>query len=121
MQKHNQLEQTAKQIAQQLRKQDAHLSPHLTRQLKTMRENAIRQAHASPLQKNGRGTLSMSLVQYRYPVVLLFCALVLALSFVWMQAKNNTMTSDAYLLSEDLPPEAFVDEEFDTWISKDSY
>jgi len=29
--------------------------------------------------------------------------------------------SDAYLLSEELPPEAFINEEFGAWISQDGY
>jgi hypothetical protein len=121
MNRQNQSEQLANTIAQQLRDDDAHLSKATAQRLQKVRENAMQHFAQTSPQKNANGTLAMSLAQYRYPVVLLLCAIVLSLSYVWMQSRTANLTTDAYLLSEDLPPEAFVDEEFDTWITKDSY
>lgn len=121
MNRQNQSEQLANNIAKQLRDDDAHLSKATAQRLQKVRENALQHfAQVSPKQ-TGNNTLAISLAQYRYPLVLLLCAIVLSLSYVWMQSRTANLTTDAYLLSEDLPPEAFVDEEFDTWISKDGY
>ena len=111
------LDAQAKQIAGLL---DAHancLSMRTLKQLENGRARAI-QAHAqqvSGVSVNDDGTLSnMSgwVEHHRLATASIVLAAILA-GFVGMQSLKHQESSDAFLLSADLPPEAFVDRGFE--------
>ena len=107
----------AKQIAGLL---DAHanrLSMRMLKQLENGRERAVK-AHAqqiSGVSVNSDGTLSSIsawAAHHRIASAGLVLAAVVA-GFVMMQTMQHHESSDAFLLSADLPPEAFVDRGFE--------
>ena len=111
------LDAQAKQIAGLL---DAHanrLSMRILKQLENGRARAI-QAHVqqvSGVSVNHDGTLSnMSswVEHHRLATASIVLAAILA-GFVGMQSLKHQESSDAFLLSADLPPEAFVDRGFE--------
>ena len=111
------LDAQAKQIVGLL---DAHanrLSMRTLKQLENGRARAI-QAHAqqvSGVSVNDDGTLSnMSgwVEHHRLATASIVLAAILA-GFVGMQSLKHQESSDAFLLSADLPPEAFVDRGFE--------
>ncbi len=104
-----------KALAKQLRQDDRHLSPPVAHRLQQARLQALRQPQAAATGK----TLVLSLLQQRHAWLLLF-GLLLGLSY-WVLQPFSNHVSDAYLLSEELPPEAFINEEFGAWISQDGY
>ena len=111
------LDAQAKQIAGLL---DAHancLSMRTLKQLENGRARAI-QAHAqqvSGVSVNDDGTLSNTsgwVEHHRLATASIVLAAILA-GFVGMQSLKHQESSDAFLLSADLPPEAFVDRGFE--------
>jgi Protein of unknown function (DUF3619) len=110
------LDAEAKQIARLLDDNANHLNLRTLTQLESGRERAL-QAHAqqSGVSMNRNGTISHLFgwtEQHRMVSIgLLFGAILVG--FVCMQALKQSEPSDAFLLSEDLPPEAFVDRGFE--------
>jgi hypothetical protein len=111
------LDTQARQIAGLL---DAHanrLSLRTLKQLENGRERAVK-AHAqqvSGVSVNHDGTLnsiSAWAEQHRIVSAGLVLAAIIA-GFVIMQSLSHRESSDAFLLSADLPPEAFVDRSFE--------
>ena len=107
----------AKQIVGLL---DAHanrLSMRTLKQLENGRERAVK-AHVqqiSGLSINRDGTLSSLSAwaeQHRMAMAGIVLAAILA-GFLSMQSFKHQEASDAFLLSADLPPEAFVDRSFE--------
>jgi nitrogen fixation-related uncharacterized protein len=119
MEKSNQyteLDTQAKQIASLLDDNATHLNLRTLTQLENARERAL-QAHA---QRAGvlihqNGTMSHLFgwtEQHRMVSISLLLGAILV-GFMWMQSMKQAEPSDAFLLSEDLPPEAFVDRGFE--------
>ena len=113
----HEIDMQAKQIAGLL---DAHanrLSMRTLKQLENGRERAVK-AHAqqiSGLSINRDGTLS-NLSAWAEHHRMVSAGLVLGViiaGFVLMQSLSHQQPSDAFLLSADLPPEAFVDRGFE--------
>ena len=112
----------AKQIAGLLDAHASRLSMRTLKQLENGRERAlqlhIKQAHAqkvSGLSVNHDGTLSSVsgwVEHHRLATASIVLAAILA-GFVSMQSLKHKESSDAFLLSADLPPEAFVDRGFE--------
>ncbi|MGB7815289.1 MAG: DUF3619 family protein [Methylotenera sp.] len=110
-------EAQAKQIAGLL---DAHanrLSMRTLKQLENGRERAVK-AHAQQItgtSVNHDGTLN-SIYSWTEHHRIISAGLVLGAiiaGFVLVQSFGNKESSDAFLLSADLPPEAFVDRSFE--------
>lgn len=111
------LEQQGRQIAGLLEDNAKRLSMRTLKQLETGRERALK-AHAtqvsgSTFNKDGSLTqLSVWAEHHRLFSAGLVLAAILV-GFMLMQALSNNESSDAFLLSADLPPEAFVDRGFE--------
>ena len=111
------LDAQAKQIAGLL---DAHancLSMRTLKQLENGRARAI-QAHAqqvSGVSVNHDGTLSnmSGWVEHHHLATASIVLAAILAGFVGMQSLKHQESSDAFLLSADLPPEAFVDRGFE--------
>ena len=106
-----------KQIAGLLDAHAKRLSMRTLKQLENGRERAVK-AHAaqvSGVSLNQGGTLSgMSAWAEHHRVASAGLVLVAIIAgFVLMQTLNKKESSDAFLLSADLPPEAFVDRGFE--------
>ncbi len=116
------LDLSAKQIAGLLDAHANHLSMLTLKQLENGRERAlqlhIKQVHAAKtlgLSVNRDGTLSSFSAwtdQHRIATAGIVLAAILA-GFIGMQSFAPRESSDAFLLSADLPPEAFVDRGFE--------
>lgn len=113
----NDLEVQGRQIAGFLEDNAKRLSMRTLKQLETGRERAVK-AHAAQISgatfnKDGSLTqLSAWAEHHRIFSAGLVLAAILV-GFVLMQALSNNESSDAFLLSADLPPEAFVDRGFE--------
>ncbi|MBC7756915.1 MAG: DUF3619 family protein [Bdellovibrio sp.] len=107
----------AKQISGLLDVHANHLSMRTLKQLENGRERAVK-AHAaqvSGLSVNRDGTfsgLSAWADHHRLVTAGIVLAAILA-GFIGMQSLKHQESSDAFLLSADLPPEAFVDRGFE--------
>jgi Protein of unknown function (DUF3619) len=107
----------AKQIAGLLDAHASRLSMRMLKQLENGRERAVK-AHAaqqSGISVNRDGTLSSLSVwaeHHRIATAGMVLAAIVA-GFVMMQSFKHQEASDAFLLSADLPPEAFVDRGFE--------
>ena len=116
LQKHE-IDMQAKQIAGLLNAHANRLSMRTLKQLENGRERAVK-AHAqqiSGVSINRDGTLS-SLSAWAEHHRMAMAGIVLAAivaGFLSMQSFQHQGASDAFLLSADLPPEAFVDRGFE--------
>lgn len=115
------LDAQAKQIAGLL---DAHanrLSMRTLKQLENGRERAVK-AHEQQISGAGMnhdGTLN-SIYSWTEHHRIVSTGLVLGaiiVGFVLIQSFSNKESSDAFLLSADLPPEAFVDRSFEPYLN----
>jgi Protein of unknown function (DUF3619) len=117
----NEMDMQAKQIAGLL---DAHanrLSMRTLKQLENGRERAVK-AHAQQLSGvnvNRDGTLSgiSSWVEHHRMAMAGFALAAIVAGFMAAQSFKHQESSDAYLLSADLPPEAFVDRGFEPFLN----
>jgi hypothetical protein len=111
------LDRQARQIAGLLDAHAKRLSLRTLKQLENGRERAVK-VHAqqvSGMSVNHDGTLnsiSAWAEQHRIVSAGLVLAAIIA-GFVIMQSLSHRESSDAFLLSADLPPEAFVDRSFE--------
>ena len=109
------LDLQAKQIASQLNEQASRLSMTTIKQLENARECAVAaHQHAAGVNMHANGTLSQTFSWAEHHRVATAGMLLVAITagFLLMQSMNKTENSDAFLLSADLPPEAFVDKGF---------
>lgn len=116
----NDIDAQAKQIAGLLDAHAKRLSMRMLKQLENGRERAVK-AHAQQIfgvSVNRDGTLSnISAWAEHHRIVgtgMLLAAIIAG--FVVMQSLNKE-PSDAFLLSADLPPEAFVDRGFEPFLN----
>jgi len=109
------IDMQAKQIAGLLNAHANRLSMRTLKQLENGRQRAL-QRHAKQVSGINRdGTLSSISVwaeHHRIASAGLVLAAIIA-GFVLMQSVKHQEASDAFLLSADLPPEAFVDRGFE--------
>ena len=115
------LDMQAKQIAGLLDVHAKRLSMRTLKQLENGRERAVK-AHAQQIAGAGvnhDGTLSNIYLwaeHHRIVSTGLVLAAIIA-GFVIMQSFSQKDSSDAFLLSADLPPEAFVDRGFEPYLN----
>jgi hypothetical protein len=117
----HEVDRQAKQIAGLLDAHAKRLSMRTLKQLENSRERAV-QIHAkqtSGLSVNNDGTLSSISAwaeHHRIASAGLLLGAIIA-GFIGMQSFNQKESSDAFLLSADLPPEAFVDRGFEPFLN----
>ena len=116
LQKHE-IDTQAKQIAGLLNAHANRLSMRTLKQLENGRERAVK-AHAqqiSGVSINRDGTLSSLSVWAEHHRMAMAGIVLVAIvaGFLSMQSFKHQEASDAFLLSADLPPEAFVDRGFE--------
>jgi hypothetical protein len=119
---HQDLESTAvesqgKQIASLLDDNAKRLSMRTLKQLENGRDRALK-AHAAQvsgtmLNKDGSLTSLSAWAEHHRLVSTGFVLAAIVVGFVLMQVLSSNESSDAFLLSADLPPEAFVDRGFE--------
>lgn len=119
---HQDLESTAdesqgKQIASLLDDNAKRLSMRTLKHLENGRDRALK-AHAAQvsgtmLNKDGSLTSLSAWAEHHRLVSTGFVLAAIVVGFVLMQVLSSNESSDAFLLSADLPPEAFVDRGFE--------
>lgn len=112
----------AKEIVNLLDKNLATIDPLTVSKLKYARETALSQMPANA-SFNHRGILYLlGTHAYQQKVRLMLIGLLLILGVFLMIHQNaqDERQSDAYLLGSELPPEAYLNEGFDTWLSENS-
>lgn len=112
----------AKEIVNLLDKNLATIDPLTVSKLKYAREKALSQMPANA-SFNHRGILYLlGTHTYQQKVRLMLIGLLLILGVFLMIYHNaqDDRQSDAYLLGSELPPEAYLNEGFDTWLSENS-
>ena len=112
----------AKEIVNLLDKNLSTIDPHTASKLKYAREKALSQMPANA-SFNHRGILYLlGTHTYHQKLRLMLIGLLLILGVFLMVYQNaqDDRQSDAYLLGSELPPEAYLNEGFDTWLSENS-
>jgi hypothetical protein len=110
-------EAQGRQIACLLEDNAKRLSMRTLKQLENGRERALK-AHAAQvsgtiLNKDGSLSGLSAWAEHHRIVSAGFVLVAIIVGFVLMQVLNSNESSDAFLLSADLPPEAFVDRGFE--------
>ena len=113
-------EQIAKEIIQLLDEHSEHLNATVLSKLNTARQQALA-AISDTYDANQQGALrlfGLHLNQHRLMMAMLIVTMILMASIL-IQAYNNSDLGDADLLGSDLPPQAYIDGDFDSWLSQD--
>jgi hypothetical protein len=112
----------AKEIVNLLDKNLATLDPLTASKLKYAREKALSQMPANAT-FNHRGILyflGTHTDQQKLRLMLIGLLLIFGVFLMIYQNAQDDRQSDAYLLGSELPPEAYLNEGFDTWLSENS-
>lgn len=112
----------AKEIVNLLDKNLATIDPLTVSKLKYAREAALSQMPANA-SFNHRGILYLlgtHAYQQKVRLILIGLLLILGVFLMIYQNAQDDRQSDAYLLGSELPPEAYLNEGFDTWLSENS-
>jgi hypothetical protein len=117
---------TAKAIVSLLDESTSRLDQNITSRLAEARQQAVGRMAQQPSFASGKAGLVASFMDYMYhhravsSAALAFSALLVA--FVTTQQFNHEAEGhgDAFLLASELPPEAFLDKEFHTWLEESS-
>ena len=112
----------AKEIVNLLDKNLATIDPLTVSKLKYAREKALSQMPANA-SFNHRGILYLlgtHTYQQKVRLMLIGLLLILGVFLMIYQNAQDDRQSDAYLLGSELPPEAYLNEGFDTWLSENS-
>jgi Protein of unknown function (DUF3619) len=112
----------AKEIVNLLDKDLATIDPLTVSKLKYAREKALSQMPANASFNHGGILYLLGTHIYQQKVRLMLIGLLLILGVFLMVYQNaqDDRQSDAYLLGSELPPEAYLNEGFDTWLSENS-
>lgn len=120
-------EQMARHMGSLLDDHAHHLSASTLKRLADARQHAVAQLSASQaqtVQQNGNlliwlgGGLGQYFGHHRTISAAMLAGIMMLTFFATQQFgfNNNLENSDAFLLASDLPPEAFADKGFDTWL-----
>lgn len=112
----------AKEIINLLDKDLANIDPLTVSKLKFAREKALSQMPANAT-FNHRGVLYLlgtHTQQQKLRLMLIGLLLILGVFLMLDQNAQDVHQSDAYMLGSELPPEAYLKEGFDTWLSENS-
>lgn len=123
-----QLEQdelTAKNIVSQLNQHAQNLNPEQLASLETARKIAVdahlQSARAPVFNIVGWAGGWFNYIDHHRAAMtsgLALGAVLIAILVVQPFSNNNTKNSDAFLLGSELPPEAYADKGFNTWVEK---
>lgn len=122
-------ERCARRVRQALNHGLNDISPAVARRLEAARHLALsrqKQPEAQLALSGGLGALTFrpgSPIPYLKQILAVLALLTgMWLSFYWhsVQYVSELEEVDSALLAEDLPPEAFMDDEFFTWLKEDS-
>jgi len=124
----NQEQETARHIITLLDEKTARLNSNILGRLANARELAIaaasQQARVSAHGRGGVLHLFSSYIQHHRGLMsgAALCGAVLIAFVVTQQMSGQGVSEqgDAFLLSSDLPPEAYADKGFDTWLAQNS-
>ena len=114
--------QQAKEIINLLDADLATIDSLTASKLKYAREKALSQIPVNDT-VNHRGILYLlgtHIYQQKIRFMVIGLLLILGLFLMIYQNTQDTRQSDAYLLGSELPPEAYLNEGFDTWLSENS-
>ena len=126
-------EQFARYISDTLEERSQQLSAYQLKRLAQARELAVRQLHTQQshlTQANGNvlhwlgHQMGDYIGHHRAMSTAMIAGIMMVTFFAAQQLdfNNNLENSDAFLLASELPPEAFADKGFDTWLeSKATY
>jgi len=112
----------AKEIIALLDRDLASIDPLTASKLKYARENALSKMPANETVVH-RGVLHLLGLHTHHQKLWLTVIGLLLMLGIFLVMHENTQElnqSDAYLLGSELPPEAFLNEGFDTWLSENS-
>jgi hypothetical protein len=112
-------EQIAKEIIQLLDEHSEHLNATVLSKLSSARQQALN-AIPESYDANQQGALRLFgayFNQHRLMMTMLIVTIILMTSIL-IQGFNSDL-GDADLLGSDLPPEAYIDGDFDSWLSQD--
>lgn len=120
-------EKMARQIGGLLNERAQHLSAETIQRLSVARNLAVEQLSAQQsqsLQQNGNlltwlgGSVGQYFGHHRAMSAAMLAGVMMLTFFAAQQfsVNNNLENSDAFLLASELPPEAFADRGFDTWL-----
>jgi hypothetical protein len=119
----NDIEKTqAKAIVALLDQDLASIDPLTLSKLKYGREKALSKMSANEVITH-RGVLHLLGAHVHHQkrwIAVLGLLLLLSLLFIMRENAQDIGQSDAYLLSSELPPEAYLNEGFDEWLSENS-
>lgn len=113
-------EQIAKEIIQLLDEHSEHLNATVLSKLNNARQQALA-AIPDAYDTNQQGALRLFgsyFNQHRLMMAMLIVTMIFMASMI-IQGFNSDL-GDADLLGSDLPPEAYIDGDFDTWLSQDT-
>lgn len=124
----NQEQETAKEIIRMLDEQTAQLNSIVVSKLADARQRAIASAsQQARVAGRGQGGVLVLFSEYIHHHRGLMsgaalCGAVLIAFLVTQQMSGQGVSEqgDAFLLSSDLPPEAYADKGFDTWLAQNS-
>jgi len=126
-------EQFARYISDTLEERSQQLNAYQLKRLAQARELAVRQLHtqqSNSTQANGNvlhwlgHQMGDYIGHHRAMSTAMIAGIMMVTFFAAQQLdfNNNLENSDAFLLASELPPEAFADKGFDTWLeSKATY
>lgn len=112
----------AKEIVNLLDKDLANIDPLTTSKLKYAREKALSQMPANATFNHWGILYLLGTHTHQQKIRLMVIGLLLILGVFLMIDQNaqDAHQSDAYMLGSELPPEAYLNEGFDTWLSENS-
>lgn len=114
----------AKEIVRRLDETTEHLTPEVANRLAEARLRAVSSmvAHAQSSQPQGRGLLALVAgYALHHQRTLSLAALVAAVLFTFVvtqQLTGHGEHGDAFLLASELPPEAYLDQGFYSWLKQ---
>ncbi|MFJ5446313.1 DUF3619 family protein [Methylobacillus methanolivorans] len=116
----------AKEIVRRLDETTEHLTPEVANRLAEARLRAVSSmvAHAQSSQPQGRGLLALVAgYALHHQRTLSLAALVAAVLFTFVVTQQLTghghgEHGDAFLLASELPPEAYLDQGFYSWLKQ---
>lgn len=121
---------TAKKIVQILEHGTAELDSATAGKLAATRTRAVlamRQPSRTMQAEHAYAGAGHSIIEYLRghhlswaPMLIALLAAVLIFSLLQPNSSNGTIEVDTLLLASDLPPSAYVDQGFDTWLKKSS-
>ncbi|ABE48489.1 DUF3619 family protein [Methylobacillus flagellatus] len=120
----NQEQRFAKDIVRRLDETTQHLAPEISTRLAEARRRALLRATAQNQQSQGGGLMALFGSYFaQYHRIFSWAALIAAIFFTFIVTQQLTghghgEHGDAFLLASELPPEAYLDPGFYSWLKQ---